>query len=136
MNQASLAWAALRNMLREARRDPVWAITALCLAPFRAMKQIAQGFLLLAIVFIGVDFAGAGLAHLLVLQDSAAANVALTLVLLLILFVLLFRLTTTPDYPFRHEQGGRGSPEPVPASWSAAIRNPQSCCAMTARPIC
>lgn len=96
MNQATLAWAALKNMLREAGRDPVWAITALCLAPFRAVKPVVQGFVLLAIVVIGVGLAGAGLLHLLGLQQSAVASAVLSLVVVLVLLVLLFRLVTNP----------------------------------------
>lgn len=35
MNQATLAWAAFKNMMRQAARDPLWAFVALLAAPFR-----------------------------------------------------------------------------------------------------
>ncbi|MCF8476330.1 MAG: type IV secretory system conjugative DNA transfer family protein [Pseudolabrys sp.] len=96
MNQATLAWAAFKNMLRAAGRDPVWAISALCFAPFRAIKPVAQGFVFLAIVLVVVGLAGAGLLHLLGLQESGLANGVMGLLLLLVLLTLLFRLVTNP----------------------------------------
>ncbi|WP_164844733.1 hypothetical protein [Brucella pituitosa] len=35
MNQATLAWAAFKNMLRAAARDPVWALISVILSPLR-----------------------------------------------------------------------------------------------------
>lgn len=35
-----IAWRAFCNMLRAAARDPVWAIVAIILGPFRAAKYV------------------------------------------------------------------------------------------------
>lgn len=40
MIQTRLAWNAVKNMARMAVRDPLWAITALALAPFRHLKRV------------------------------------------------------------------------------------------------
>ena len=42
MNQARLAWAAFKNMLRAAARDPLWAFVALVTGPFRAIGYVAS----------------------------------------------------------------------------------------------
>ena len=42
MNQATLAWAAFKNMLRQAKRDPVWAIINIVISPFRAVAYFYQ----------------------------------------------------------------------------------------------
>ena len=96
MNQATLAWAALKNMMREAGRDPVWAITALCLAPFRAIKPVVGGFVFLGIVALVLAFAGAGLLLALGLEKNPVANVVFGLLVIVVLLVLLFRLVTNP----------------------------------------
>ena len=96
MNQATLAWAALKNRMREAGRDPVWAITALCLAPFRAIKPVVGGFVFLGIVALVLAFAGAGLLLALGLEKNPVANVVFGLLVIVVLLVLLFRLVTNP----------------------------------------
>ncbi len=40
MSQFKLAGAAFKNMVRSAANDPIWAIVALCMAPFRAFKPV------------------------------------------------------------------------------------------------
>ena len=42
MNQATLAWAAFKNMLRAAARNPVWAISSILMSPFRAGRYLLQ----------------------------------------------------------------------------------------------
>jgi type IV secretion system protein VirD4 len=42
MNQATLAWAAFKNMLRAAARDPVWAISSILMSPFRAGRYLGS----------------------------------------------------------------------------------------------
>lgn len=38
MTDFRLAWAAFKNMLRAAARDPLWAIIAIVTSPLRAAK--------------------------------------------------------------------------------------------------
>ena len=57
MSQATLAWAALKNMLRAAARDPLWAFVALFSAPFRYGKAVFQIGLFYLIVVFAVRFA-------------------------------------------------------------------------------
>jgi len=82
--------------MREAGRDPVWAITALCLAPFRAIKPVVGGFVFLGIVALVLAFAGAGLLLALGLEKNPVANVVFGLLVIVVLLVLLFRLVTNP----------------------------------------
>ncbi|MCQ9147711.1 type IV secretory system conjugative DNA transfer family protein [Ochrobactrum sp. BTU2] len=96
MNQATLAWGALKNMMREARRDPVWAITALCLAPFRAIKPVIGGFVFFGIVALVLAFAGSGLLLSLGIEKNPVANVVFGLFVIVVLLILLFRLITNP----------------------------------------
>ena len=42
MNQATLAWAAFKNMLRAAARDPVWALISVILSPLRGGRYLLQ----------------------------------------------------------------------------------------------
>ncbi|OAE41732.1 hypothetical protein A7J57_01310 [Agrobacterium tumefaciens] len=39
MNRLRLTWAAFKNMLRAAARDPLWAVLALIAMPFRIWRQ-------------------------------------------------------------------------------------------------
>lgn len=96
MNQATLAWAALKNMLRAARRDPVWAITALCLAPFRAIKPVIGGVLFLGFIALLLSLAGTGLLFATGLAKNPVANGVVGLALVLVLLALLFRIVTNP----------------------------------------
>lgn len=53
MNQATLAWAAFKNMLRVAARDPVWALTCILMSPFRAGRYLLQvGFFILLVTLM------------------------------------------------------------------------------------
>ncbi|CDN96453.1 MULTISPECIES: hypothetical protein [Alphaproteobacteria] len=70
MNQATLAWTAFKNMMRQAARDPVWAFVALIISPFRGgLYLLKVGF------FIGlVALALVGLLHLAIPQDWIVAR--------------------------------------------------------------
>lgn len=46
MSQFKLAGAAFKNMVRSAASDPIWAIVALCMAPFRAFKPVVGSIVL------------------------------------------------------------------------------------------
>lgn len=49
MSRATLAWAAFKNMLRAAARDPLWAFVSLLTAPFRIWKPLLGVLFLLVI---------------------------------------------------------------------------------------
>lgn len=44
---AKPAWAAFKNMLRAAIRNPLWAFLSLIAAPFRVWKPLLQSFFIL-----------------------------------------------------------------------------------------
>ena len=55
MSQATLAWAAFKNMLRAAARDPVWALICVILSPLRGGRYLLQvgAFILFMLFIIG-----------------------------------------------------------------------------------
>lgn len=95
VNDFALAWAAFKNMLRAAARDPLWAFVAIVTAPFRAAGYIARaGVLFLLVLFI----VGGGLMALMQwagIQRGDAlwyvGNLAFTAFLVLFVFRLLSR---------------------------------------------
>ena len=54
MNRAALTGTALVNMLKQAVRHPVWAVTALVAFPFRYGKAILGGTLLVIVILLFV----------------------------------------------------------------------------------
>ncbi|GHD21355.1 type IV secretory system conjugative DNA transfer family protein [Tianweitania populi] len=96
MNQATQAWAALKNMLRAAVSDPVWALTALVLAPFRAFKPIVQAIVFLGIITLVVGLGGAMGLDAIGFGQGSVPMMALDIILPLILIAVLFRLITNP----------------------------------------
>lgn len=96
MNQATLAWAAFRNMLRAAVRDPLWALVSLLSAPFRFGRTIFQvGIFYCFVVFIIAFILEFGMRSLDIARGDAlwyVGNIAFTAFTLL----FLFRLITNP----------------------------------------
>ncbi|SDH19589.1 type IV secretion system protein VirD4 [Pelagibacterium luteolum] len=92
MNQATLAWAAFRNMMRQAARDPVWAFVALIVAPFRGGLYLLKVGFFIALVAVVL----AGLLHFAIPQDWIVARWAAGLILLAIIAMLVFRVLTNP----------------------------------------
>lgn len=96
MRQTALAWAAFKNMLKAAGRDPLWAFIVLIFAPFNAAKPVLQILatisILMGIVFVAgtlaLDEFGFG-------QGSLPRQV-FHILLMLLLLALAFRLLTTP----------------------------------------
>ncbi|WP_112313478.1 type IV secretory system conjugative DNA transfer family protein [Pseudogemmobacter bohemicus] len=96
MSQARLAWAAFKNMIRQGARDPVWAITAICLAPFRAAVPLFFTLLLLlAVGFILTLGGGLALEALGAGDNIVVAAIHLTFVAAVV-SILAFRLLTNP----------------------------------------
>ena len=96
MNQATQAWTALKNMLRAAVRDPVWALTALVLAAFRAFKPIVQAIVFLGIVTLVVGLGGALALDAIGFGEGSVPMMALDIILPLILVVVLFASSPIP----------------------------------------
>lgn len=70
MNQATLAWAAFKNMMRHAARDPVWAFVALIVAPFRGGLYLLKVGFFIALVAVAL----ADLLHFAIPQDWIVAR--------------------------------------------------------------
>lgn len=96
MNQATLAWAALKNMIRAAARDPLWASLALLSAPFRygvAVFKVSI-FYVLVVVFVafmlqyGLKAIGA--------ENIGALWMIGNLLMTAFALMFLFRLVTNP----------------------------------------
>ena len=97
MNQARLAWAAFKNMLRAAARDPLWAFLSLLAMPFRVWKPLLQSFFILFVILFVV-----GLGGRMVLRDFGGFGpgsipvIAWDGVTPLIMAATAFRLITAP----------------------------------------
>ena len=53
MSQARFAWAAFKNMMRAAARDPLWAFLSLLAAPFRIWQTLLRVlFILIVALFV------------------------------------------------------------------------------------
>ena len=91
MNQATLAWGAFKNMMRQAGRDPVWAISCIIFAPFRAGRYVLQVSLFILIVTLALAVAANGIPH----EWWIARGIA-GLGVLAVFVVLLFRVLTNP----------------------------------------
>lgn len=96
MNQATLAWAAFRNMLRAAARDPLWALVSLLSVPFRFGRTIFQvGIFYFVVVFVFAFILEYAMRSLNIDRGDTlwyVGNTAFTAFVLL----LLFRLITNP----------------------------------------
>ena len=58
MIRAKFAWAAFKNMLRAAARDPLWAFISLLTAPFRIWKPLLGVLFILIMALFVVGFGG------------------------------------------------------------------------------
>ncbi|HML42904.1 MAG TPA: type IV secretory system conjugative DNA transfer family protein [Hyphomicrobium zavarzinii] len=96
MSQAILAWAALKNMLRAAARDPLWAFVALFSAPFRYGKAVFQIGLFYLIVVFAVRFALDYATSPLGVAKGDVLWYVGNIVFTLFAIVFLFRLVTNP----------------------------------------
>ncbi|CCV09496.1 hypothetical protein MESS2_p190004 [Mesorhizobium metallidurans STM 2683] len=97
MNQGTLAWAAFKNMMRQAGRDPVWAISCIIMAPFRAGRYLLQVGLFILIVTLALAVAANGIPH----EWWIARGIAGLVVLLVFFRAALSRPHQPHDYAFR-----------------------------------
>lgn len=95
MSQFKLAGAAFKNMVRSAANDPIWAIVALCIAPFRAFKPVVGSIVLLGLVGMIVAVVGDLILAPFGLSKQAARSI-IGLVVIAVLLPLAFRLITNP----------------------------------------
>ena len=91
MNQATLAWAAFKNMLLAAVHDPVWAISSLIMAPFRGGIYVLRAGLFILIVMLVLSIAANA-----VPQEWFIARTIANLVVVAFILVLGFRALTNP----------------------------------------
>ncbi|NTH66603.1 type IV secretory system conjugative DNA transfer family protein [Agrobacterium rhizogenes] len=96
MNQATLAWAALKNMMRAAARDPLWAFVALLSAPFRIWKPLLSVLFFLIIALFMIGLGGRFFLQQMGFGPGSIPFVMLDLVTLLVLAALAFRFITNP----------------------------------------
>ena len=96
MTDFRLAWAAFKNMLRAAGRDPLWAFVSIVTGPFRAAGYVAR---MGALFFLVLLVVGGGLMALMQWAGIQrgdmlwyVSNIAFTAFLAL----LLFRLASLP----------------------------------------
>lgn len=96
MSRATFAWAAFKNMLRAAARDPLWAFVSLLTAPFRIWKPLLGVLFILIIVFFVVGFGGRFALQQMGFGVGSIPFIALDLVTLLVLVWIVFRVITNP----------------------------------------
>ena len=96
MSQATLAWAAFKNMLRAAARDPLWAFVALLSAPFRIWKPLLGALFILIMVPFVIGMGGRFFLENMGFGPGSVPFIALDLVTLLVLAAIAFRFITNP----------------------------------------
>ena len=96
MSQATLAWAAFKNMLRAAARDPLWAFVALISLPFRIWQGLLKVLFILMVALFVVGFGGRFFLEQIGFGPGSAPFIALDLITLLVLAALAFRFITNP----------------------------------------
>lgn len=91
MNRATLAWGAFRNMLRTARRDPLWAFTALLFSPVRLIVSGYKPFIVLFVITLVL---------FMILSGTVGDNPTLvtigTFAIVALILALAFRMLTNP----------------------------------------
>ena len=96
MSRATLAWAAFKNMLRAAARDPLWTFVSLLTAPFRIWKPLLGVLFLLVIALFVVGFGGRFALQQMGFGVGSIPFIALDIATLLVLVWIVFRVITNP----------------------------------------
>lgn len=96
MNRAKLAWAAFKNMLRAAARDPLWAFVAIITAPFRIWQVLLQMIFIMVLALFVVGFGGRFALQNIGFGPGTIPYIALDLLTLVIMAWLAFRFITNP----------------------------------------
>ncbi len=91
MNQATLAWAAFKNMLRAAARDPVWALVRVILSPIRGGQYLLQvGVFILFMALVLAAIANG------IPQEWWIARTIAGLFVIAVFLIMVFRALTNP----------------------------------------
>ena len=98
MSQAKLAWAALKNMLRAAARDPLWAFVSLIAAPFRVWKPLLGVLFILIAALFAIGFGGRFFLEQMGFGPGSVPFIALDLFTLLVLAALALERTRIGEY--------------------------------------
>ncbi|MDN5927027.1 MAG: type IV secretory system conjugative DNA transfer family protein [Hyphomicrobiales bacterium] len=96
MKRATLAWAAFKNMLRAAARDPLWAFVALIALPFRIWQTLLVVLFILIVALFVIGFGGRFFLEQWGFGPGSVPFIALDLVTLLVLAAITFRFITNP----------------------------------------
>lgn len=96
MNQARLAWAASKNMLRAAARDPLWAFVGLITLPFRIWKMALGVLIILVMALVVIGFGSRLLLQQMGFGPGSIPFIAADLLTLLVLAWILFQFITNP----------------------------------------
>ena len=125
MNQATLAWAAFKNMLRAAARDPVWALTCILMSPFRAGRYLLQVGFFILLVTLMLAAAANGIP-----QEWWIARTIAGLLVVLVFLILVFRVLTNPLIQYFGDMEGEthGSARFATAKETAALARASSAC--------
>jgi type IV secretion system protein VirD4 len=89
-------WRAFRTMLRTARQNPGWAAKAILLSPLWAPLYLFKTLVLMLLVSCLVGLAAVGIAIVLHLDHSKIANIVISLIFLVTLFVTMVWALTRP----------------------------------------
>ncbi len=91
-----LAWAAFKNMLRYAARDPLWAIIAIVTSPLRAAIYLVQNGLFFVLVVMVVGFGLMGIMQAAGIRPGNPLWIVANIAFIIFLLLLLFRFLTRP----------------------------------------
>ena len=101
MRQSAAAWAAFKNMLQVARHDPLWAFTALLLAPIRMIVAGWKPFIVLFVMTLVL---------FMILSGTVGDNPTLvtigTIAIVAFILALAFRMITNPLIAHFGDQAG------------------------------
>ncbi len=96
MTRIRLAWAAFKDMLRAAARDPLWAVLALLAMPFRIWKPLLGFMFILIIVTVVIGMGGRHFLEQTGFGHGSPVYIIPDFLTLLALAVITFWFITTP----------------------------------------
>lgn len=94
MSRVAQSWKAVKRMLHLAVRDPLWALVALIVLPFRSWKRILGSLVLFLLIWVALLIAGLYFVHLTGITHRIFGSI-IDFVTLVIIVLVVFRLVTT-----------------------------------------
>ncbi|AGI10517.1 type IV secretory system conjugative DNA transfer family protein [Xanthomonas citri] len=91
-----IAWRAFRNMLRAAARDPIWAVIAIVIGPFRAAKHVFGVLIIAMLVMLVLGLGTELLADMIGLGPKNPIRAVLGLGTIFVTLAVVFRMVTNP----------------------------------------